>query len=306
MNALRAPADPTDPEAIAWEVESLRFAPRLGHPPGWRLQHFNIGIGVVALHLLLWWLIEVQSRNRALEAAKDDIAIVIAFIQTLPRQVIRAERAPTQPTRTSKPRSTGSSARSRPPSRTPPRTDPAADTPLQLYLPDGSLRLPDGLVDPIADEREFDFKLPNLGEAARLLDRPPALVYEPTRFEAYWEPQEDLLSGVLRKAVEKTTKEVRIPIPGAPGRFLVCRVSLLAAGGACGVERNGGNAVVSLDDPKTLNPDEAAACAAWWTRIVGAGTQSEWRATRKLYEAECRMPLAKLPPEARPAPATSQ
>jgi hypothetical protein len=130
-------------------------------------------------------------------------------------------------------------------------------------------------------------------------------VYEPTRFDEYWEPQEDLLSEVLRKAVEKTTTEVRIPIPGAPGRFLVCRVSLLAAGGACGVERPGAG-IISLDDPKTLDPTEAAACAAWWDRIVGAATQAEWRATRRLYEAECRKPLLKVSPVGSPDPARVQ
>jgi hypothetical protein len=125
-------------------------------------------------------------------------------------------------------------------------------------------------------------------------------VYEPTRFDQYWEPQEDLLSEILRKAVEKTSREIRIPIPGAPNKRLVCRVSLLAAGGACGVERNGGNTVLSLDDPKTLSPVEAAACEAWWNRIVGAATQDEWRATRALYDAECRKPLAKVAPQAEP------
>jgi hypothetical protein len=166
-------------------------------------------------------------------------------------------------------------------------------------------RLPDSLLedmDRTARDPRFDFRMPDLDAAARLLERPPALVYEPTRFDEYWEPNEDLLSEVLRKAVEKTTKEVRIPIPGARGRFLVCRVSLLAAGGACGVERNGGNDVVSLDDPQTLSATEAAACQAWWNRIVGASTQAEWRATQKLYEAECRKPLEKVPPQARPAP----
>ena len=86
MNALRAPADPTDDAAGAWEVESLHFAPRIGHQPGWRMQHIAIGIGVVALHLLFWWLLEVQSRKRALESAREDVAIAITFIETLPRQ----------------------------------------------------------------------------------------------------------------------------------------------------------------------------------------------------------------------------
>jgi hypothetical protein len=306
MNALRAPADPTDDAAGAWEVESLRFAPRNAPPPGWRMQHVAIGIGVAALHLLFWWIVEVQSRGDALEAAKQDVAIVVTFIETLPRQVIRAERPPVPATRAARPERAEVDPRPRTSPRPSTRPVTAADAPLQLYLPDGSLRLPDNLADPLAAERQFDFRMPDLDQAARLLDRPPALVYEPTRFDEYWAPQEDLLSEVLRKAVEKTSTEVRIPIPGSKGRYLVCRVSLLAAGGACGVERNGGNDVVSLDDSKTLSPVEAAACAAWWDRIVGAATQSEWRATRQLYEAECRKPLAKAPPEAKPAPEPAQ
>jgi hypothetical protein len=303
MNALHATADETDEAAGAWDVESLHFAPRIDAPPGWRLQQVAIGLGVVALHLVFWWVIEAQSRNRTPQAANDEAAIAVTYIATMPPQLIRAGRPPT-PTPTLPTRAVAT-PRVRTAERRIRHADPTRDARLQLYLPDGSLRLPEGLlddIDPIADERDFAFKMPDLGKAARLLDRPPALVYESTRFDEYWEPQQDLVTAVLRKAVEKTTKEVRIPIPGARGRFLVCRVSLLAAGGACGMERNGGNAVVSLDDPATLSPVEAAACAAWWERIEGATTQDEWRATRRLYESECRKPLAQAPPEAKPAP----
>jgi hypothetical protein len=300
MNALRAPADPTE-AASAWPVESLQFAPRTDSADRWSLQRAAIGVGVVLLHVVFWWVFEAESRARRDEATQDDEAISVTWIETLPRQVIFPDAVPTP-----EPRVHREIVRERPrpePKRTT-RIAPTHDAPLQLYLPDGSLRLPEGMVadiDPLADERRFDFKFPDLEKAGHLLDRPPALVYEPTRFDQYWAPEEDVLTEVLRKAVEKTTKEVRIPIPGAPGRFLVCRVSLLAAGGACGVERNGGNNVVSLDDPDTLSPVEAAACEAWWNRIVGAGTQAEWRATRKLYEAECRKPLLKVAPEAAPA-----
>lgn len=303
MNALRAPADPTE-AASAWPVESLQFAPRTDHADRWSAQRAAIGVGVVVLHVLFWWVFEAESRARRDEATQDEEAVTITWIETLPRQVIFPEALPTPTPREPRPRREAVRERPRPEPRRTARVEPSQHAPLQLYLPDGSLRLPDGLmadIDPLADERRFDFKFPNLEKAGHLLDRPPALVYEPTRFEQYWEPDEDVLTEVLRKAVEKTSKEVRIPIPGAPGRFLVCRVSLLAAGGACGVERNGGNGVVSLDDPETLSPVEAAACEAWWNRIVGASTQDEWRTTRMLYEAECRKPLAKAPPEAAPA-----
>ena len=306
MNALRAPTDPT--EAHAWPVESLRFAPNPGVEASWRREQALVAIAVVAVHLLLWWLVETQSQRRSEADASADTAIAVTFIETLPPQWILAQPQAEAPPRAAPPRRTGATARPATSPRTPTRAV-AADAPLQLYLPDGSIRLPEGLLEDIdreSREPRFDFQMPNLEGSARLLDRPPALVYEPTRFDEYWVPNEDLLTEVLRKAAEKTTKEVRIPIPGAPGRFLVCHVSLLALGGACGVERYGGYSVVALDDPKTLNPTEAAACQAWWDRIVGANTQSEWRATRRLYDAECLKPLAKVPPVARPATPPAQ
>jgi hypothetical protein len=304
MNALRAPAEPTD--AQAWPVEALRFAPRTAGDGGWRREQVLVGIGVLALHVLLWGLFELESRRRAQGDADADAAIAITYVETLPRVWIRAPGTPVASAVAQPSRPTTAMPRPAVAPRPVPRTSPAPDAPLQLYDRDGALRLPQSVLEDLdrtARDRQFDFQMPNLDAAAKLLDRPPALVYEPTRFDEYWEPNEDLLSEVLRKAVEKTSKEVRIPIPGAPGRFLVCRVSLLAAGGACGVERNGGNAVVSLDDPKTLTPAEAAACQAWWDRIVGAGTQAEWRATRKLYDGECNKPLEKAPAQARPSPA---
>jgi hypothetical protein len=302
MNALRAPTDPTD--AHAWPVESLEFARNPRVAASWRREQALVAIAVLAVHLVLWWVVEAQSQRRTREDARADAAIEVTFIETLPSQWILAPPQASAPRPEARPRPSRATPSPSAPRRTTSRPV-ASDAPLQLYQPDGSMRLPEGLLEDIdrqAREPHFDFQMPGLEQSARLLERPPALVYEPTRFDEYWAPNEDLLSAVLRKAVEKTTKEVRIPIPGARGRFLVCRVSLLAAGGACGVERNGGNAVVALDDPTTLDPTEAAACQAWWNRIVGAATQAEWRATRRLYEAECRKPLAKVPPPAQPAP----
>ncbi|MGH8030148.1 MAG: hypothetical protein ACREO3_09455, partial [Arenimonas sp.] len=285
MNAQRAPAELI--ESHAWPVEALQFAPGPADQIGWRRERVVVGIGVLVLHVLFAWLLESQSQRRTREDARPDAAIVVTYIETLPRQWIRASDQRPAPGPARQTPATPRPHASPPPA---PPTPRAVDAPLRLYRPDGSLRLPDGLIEDLdrsTHEPRFAFQMPDLDKAAHLLDRPPALVYEPTRFDEYWEPNEDLLTEVLRKAVEKTTKEVRIPIPGARGRFLVCRVSLLAAGGACGMERNGGNAVVAIGDPKTLDATEAAACAAWWNRIIGASTQAEWRATRKLYEAEC-------------------
>ena len=299
------PARDAEPDPALEAFASARFAPRPPVPAMPRSQRLGTAIAVLALHVLFVWVVEQHSQGREGPEAKADDPIVVDFLIEMPPQVIRPAPAEAPGPSTARPlASRPRPATARPIAGT--RRDAPADAeaPLQLYLPDGSVRLPDGLMDALernATDRQFDFQYPGLADAGRLLDRPPVLVYEPTRFDEYWEPDEDLLSEILRKAVEKTSKEIRIPIPGAPGRKLVCRVSLLAAGGACGVERNGGNDVVSLDDPTTLDAEEAAACQSWWDRIVDARTQDQWRATRRLYEDECRKPLEKLPPAPREA-----
>jgi hypothetical protein len=296
-----------DPDAApvpGWD-DSLRFAPRTAEPLRARRDRLLVGAGVVVLHVLIGWGVESLSAPRDVDAVEATQAITVDFIETLPPQVIRATRDP-EPVHAPAMRALAT----RPAPSTPPpasSTAPPRDAPLRLYLPDGSLDLPEEVfeqIDQAATNKQFDFQLPNLEAGARLLDRPPVIAYETTRFDQYWEPpNETLLDEILRKAAEKTSKEIRIPIPGAPGRRLVCRVSLLAAGGTCGMERNGGNAVVSHGDPKTLDPTEAAECQAWWDRIVGAATQEQWRVTRKLYDAECLKPLEKVPVAPRePAP----
>jgi hypothetical protein len=290
---------------FAWDTD-LQFAPRPDAARALRTQRVFATVFVVALHVLFAWLLEWQSHPR-IEVTKEEVVVAVDFIATLPPETIHApERADTP------------SPDARPVATRPPRTEPTRNLPsrpidavvreappLSLYRPDGSLRIPDEVLakleDNAGDDRQFDFQHPDLERAGHWLDRPPALVYEETRFEKYWKPNETLLDQVLRKAVEKTTKEVRIPIPGAPGRELVCVVSILAAGGACGVERYGSDIPrPGIDDPATLDANEAAACQAWWDRIVGATTQAEWRRTKHLYEEECRKPLAKelsKPPE---------
>jgi hypothetical protein len=286
------------PTAHDWHP-GLRFAPRIAPARLPRRLRLGIGIGVVALHVLAGWLVAVQMQPQPLPHVDD--AMVVDYIVLLPPQEIRPERQLERPERViAAPRV---QPRAEPALSTLPATPKpaAADAPLQLYTPDGALRLPDGLMESLdaqANHKQFDFQFPNLEAAATLLDRPPPIEYRATRFDEYWAPNDDLLEAVLNKAIEKTTATVRIPVPGAPGRFLVCKVVFLAAGGGCVVERVGGYGRPGEDDPATLSPDEAKACQAWWDKIVGASTQSEWRATRKLYEDECRKPLLKVPPAA--------
>jgi hypothetical protein len=298
------------PAPFSWD-SPLEFAPRPDVARALRPQRLAATVGVVVLHVLFAWVLESQLRPREAEAT-DEVVVAVDFITALAPATIRPpdveSPAPAAPHATRSPRP----AR---PRALPPRpidgvvTAPAA--PLTLYRPDGSLQLPDDVLADLernaGDARHFDFEFPDLEHSGHRFDRPPALVYEATRFDQYWRPNESLLDEVLRKAVEKMTKEVRIPIPGAPGRELVCVVSMLAVGGGCVVERYGSDIPrPGIDDPATLDANEAAACQAWWDKIVATSTQSEWRRTRHRYDAECREPLAKLPnppPEAQPQPA---
>ena len=174
---------------------------------------------------------------------------------------------------------------------------PPADRPLRLYDADGSIALPDDVIDRLAavdgDHRVFDYQRPGLLESGRFMDRAPVLAYEGTRFDQYWIPEQPALIEILEKAVKATTGTVEIPIPGTRGGKLVCSVSLLALGGGCGVTNNNRGYVVQADDPTTLSPEEDAQCRAWWDQIVDADDQATWRQTRDLYEASCRKPLAK-------------
>ena len=290
---------------------ALRFAPRpaAAAPPA--SHRIALGAAVLALHALFALLLESQLRPHAQAGTRDD-AIVVDWLVTMAPAVIRPPSRQAAPTPARASRGAATASPTHASTRTPRAPDTTArtnDAPLQLYQPDGSLRLPGSFVDDFdrttAAQRRFDFEIPDIDKAGHWLDRPPVLAYEPTRFDRYWAPDENLLDKVLRKAVEKTTKEIRIPVPGAPGRTLVCKVSMLAMGGGCGVERYGSDIPrPGIDDPATLDPKEAAACQAWWERIVGPSTQAEWRATRKLYDAECRKPLLRVanpPPEPEPA-----
>lgn len=143
----------------------------------------------------------------------------------------------------------------------------------------------------VGDTRVFSYRVPRLDDARKLFYRDPPVDYQSTRFEQYWKPDQDLLSDMLNRMVEKTTKEIRIPVPGQPGSTMVCQVSLLALSGGCGVLTDGADYVGPQDDPTTLDPEEDRQCQAWWNQIIGATTQETWRKTRSMYEAACRKPL---------------
>ncbi|KFN44477.1 hypothetical protein [Arenimonas oryziterrae] len=202
-----------------------------------------------------------------------------------------------------------------PPSETPTETSPDApppepeNVPLQIYDAAGRVKLPESLIAELAkvdsNDRVFEYQIPGINAAGTFFDRPPALAYEATRFDQYWQPDQDLLTELLTEAVEKSTKEIRIRIPGNPQAKIVCKVSLLALGGACGVQRNDNGFVLKEDDPATLSAQEQKQCQAWWDLIVAAKSQDIWRKTRALYESECRKPLERKPPEV-PLPATAQ
>jgi hypothetical protein len=262
-------------------------------------------LGAVGLlHLLVFAvLMPLLDRHRVFD---EEEAILVDFVapppppmQVVPNETITIRR----PQPTSSPGS-----RVRPTRSTGPRPTDApmqvveAPPPrkLQLYNPDGSLRVPDDMLDELdkqfGDKRRFSYEIPHYDDAKKYFDRNPALVYEKTRFDESWAPDNGALTSLLEKAVEKTTKQVKVKVPGMNGSsHVVCTVAVLALSGTCRVITNGADWNGPQDDPDTLSPEEDRQCAAWWQKIIDAKTQDVWRATKELYEAECRKPLARKP-----------
>ncbi|MBS0214496.1 MAG: hypothetical protein JSR63_08945 [Proteobacteria bacterium] len=54
---------------------------------------------------------------------------------------------------------------------------------------------------------------------------------DPTMFEPYWVPHENLLEEWVRRGI----KEIEIPLDGSGKRVIKCKISLLALGGGCGI-----------------------------------------------------------------------
>ena len=101
---------------------------------------------------------------------------------------------------------------------------PPPNKKLQLYNPDGSLHVPDDMLEKLdekfGDKRQFSFQIPHIDDAKKYFDRNPALVYEETRFAKYYTPEGDALTLLLKKAVEATTKEIRVKVPGTSGSYM--------------------------------------------------------------------------------------
>lgn len=285
----------------AWRPQSLR-APEPAWPsPRARSAVFAV---VVLAHLgvALWlpWL-DVE------DAPAEEGAIQVGFIppDPLPEPPVEPSVEPASEPEPQREASADRTTTSRPPRRRPVAPQPLqvqsvpAPKKLELYGEDGRLKLPKDMLEQIdrkfGDTRTFSYQIPGMERADKLLNRPPPIAYESTRFDEYWKPDKDLLTSLLEKMVEKTTKQIRVKVPGRSQSTMVCNISMLALGGGCGVLTPGSDYVGPVDDPDTLSPEEDRQCQAWWEQIVGATTQDAWRRTRKLYEAQCRKPLERAP-----------
>jgi hypothetical protein len=262
---------------------------------------------LLLLHALALWWIDRYSRI-AIERPRQARSTTLVFV-TLPagtrptppavrRDDPQAHRAPS-PRPRAPARVTSRAIATRAPRSAPPDPPAAAATQTprraELFRSDGSIALPPELLDELAGvtgtARRFSYQVPGALAARDFLQRPPALVYEATRFESAWIEEEDVVTEALQKVVEKTTATITIPIPRSPGSKIVCKVSLAALGGACGIVNNGEGYLVVLNDPDTLNAEEDRRCQAWWERIVAAKTPEDWRDALDQYEAQCRKPL---------------
>ena len=267
-------------------------------------------LGAVALLHLLAFFVLLPLLDRWQRPLPDEEAVLVDFIEAPPPSM---QAQPNETIVIRRPEPAAEAEPAPPPARVP-RARPTAtvDAPLQvvdaparpkpkleLYNPDGSLRVPADMLDKLdekfGDKRAFSYQIPHYEDAKKYFERNPALVYEKTRFDEYWTPDSDALTQLLQKAVEKTTKQIKVKVPGTDGSYMVCTISVLALGGGCGVLTNGADWNGPQDDPDTLNPEEDRQCQAWWNKIVQATTQDAWHATKELYEANCRKPLARTP-----------
>ena len=98
-----------------------------------------------------------------------------------------------------------------------------------LFNPDGSVRLPPGQgevgggLPPGTITEDYE----NIDRMGTWLRRPPT-DYEPTRFDRFWVPHENLLEEWVRRSI----RTVLIPIPGT-GKTIRCNVATLAFAGGC-------------------------------------------------------------------------
>ena len=295
-----------------WQPLSARAKTKDPMPA--RLRAVLLGVVVIAHFLGLFGLMALLERR---QRAAEEEAILVDFIDEPTPTVVEMTPLPNETITIRRPKPvppTPKPAMKR--ERVAPASAPVRDAPaspvdvpvhaaenppkekLQLFNPDGSLHTPEHMLDKLdekfGDKRTFSWQIPHMDDAKKYFDRNQALAYEETRFDKYWEPDHDALTALLEKAVEKTTKEVKVKVPGMNGSsHVVCTIAFLALTGSCRVQTNGADWNGPQDDPNTLSPEEDRECAAWWQKIIDAKTQDAWRATKKLYEANCRKPLAK-------------
>jgi hypothetical protein len=285
-------------EAGDWRPQSLRTP-----APPWLTPRQRVVVlaAVVLGHLALaWWLPWLDRHANS----RPDEALLVTFIERPalspppPEVAVPGAEAVPEP-RKPPPRRRRARPESTQPLQVQSLPRPSERAPLELYDENGRLKVPKDMLEQIdrkfGDTRTFSYQIPGMERAEKLLNRPPPITYESTRFDEYWKPDQDLLTSLLTQMVEKTTKEIRVPVPGRSHSTMVCKVSLLALGGGCGVLTPGSDYVGPVDDPDTLSPEEDRQCQKWWEQIVGATTQDTWRRTRKLYEAQCRKPKERAP-----------
>jgi hypothetical protein len=102
-----------------------------------------------------------------------------------------------------------------------------------LFNADGSVRVPDNATGDTARPGAPGSKQQQRADADRAnkwLER-PEFPYEPSMFDKYWRPTNESL---LAEWVRRNIREVEMKIPGT-GKRVRCVVSILQAGGACGL-----------------------------------------------------------------------
>lgn len=274
-------------------------------PPAPLRRRLALLLLLAALHALLLLVLDRATRIELPAPAEATTRVMLLDLPRAelppppnPRRPVTPVRA--EPASAAPPPRNARSRRSAPPDPIASAASASSPPPAaaRLFRADGSIELPAAVTAELeratSPERAYSYQIPGLAQAHSFAQRAAPLEYLPTRFDQHWQGDNDALTEWLEKAVEKTTATITIPIPRSPGSKIVCKVSLLAAGGACAILRNDAGYLVVLNDPNTLNAEEDASCQAWWNEVVGASTYEQWRAMHERYEAACKQPLEQI------------
>src|SRR5436190_9614076 len=71
--------------------DDVEFAPRAPAPAPSRTQRSVVAAIVIALHAWFAWIVEIESQRRDDVTGPEDQPVAVAFIDSLPRLVIRPE-----------------------------------------------------------------------------------------------------------------------------------------------------------------------------------------------------------------------